>query len=163
MRTMKKSRFLIPAALAALIAGVATAQAESADQSAEFRKLDANHDGYISRDEARRVKDFDKALVEADGNRDDRLDPDEFVKAQSIHERMQAGQYLSDSVLTAKVKAALLKDLQLKGFDISVETYGGTVQLSGFVDSREQVARAAEIAASVQGVASVENSLLVKS
>lgn len=148
--------------LVALIAAASTAQAESSGQSAEFRTFDSNHDGYISRDEAQRVKNFDKALVEADGNRDGRLDPDEFVKAQAVHERMQTAQYLSDSVVTAKVKAALLKDLQLKGFDISVETYQGTVQLSGFVDSREQVTRAARIAAGVQGVDAVKNSLLVK-
>lgn len=162
---MHKKHLLLSRVAVLLVASIAaapTAQAESSGQSAEFKTFDTNGDGYISRDEARRVKNFDKALVEADGNRDGRLDPDEFVKAQAVQERLQAGQYLSDSMVTAKVKAALVKDLQLKGFDISVETYEGTVQLSGFVDSKEQVTRAAAIAASVQGVAAVKNSLLVK-
>lgn len=163
MRVIQFVRSPIPVLLAALIAGTSTGFAASSVENPEFRKLDTNRDGYISRDEARNVKDFDKALVEADGDRDNRLNPDEFVKAQAIHERMQAGKYVSDSVLTAKVKAALVKDLHLKGFDISVETYHGTVQLSGFVDSKEQVARAGEIAASVQGVNTVKNSLIVKS
>lgn len=163
MSIIKKPWSTLPVALAVVIAGASPVQAEPSAQSAEFSKLDTNRDGYISRDEARAVKNFGTSFVEADGNRDGRLDPDEFVKAQSIHERTEAGQYLSDSVLTAKVKTALLKDLQLEGFAISVETYEGTVQLSGFVDSKEQVARAAEIAASVQGVTSVKNSLLVKS
>jgi len=149
--------------LVAAIAGASVAHAEWSSQSAEFKKFDTNRDGYISRDEAKQVQDFEQALVEADDNRDGRLDPDEFVKAQSVHERLKAGQYVADSVVTAKVKAALLKDLRLTGLDIEVETYKGTVQLSGFVDSKEQVLRAARIAASVEGVITVHNSVLVKS
>lgn len=163
MRRLHVLRSPILALLIAATAGASTAYAAASGQSPEFRKFDTNGDGYISRDEARRFRDFEKALDEADGDRDGRLDPDEFVKAQSVHERLQAGRYLSDSALTAKVKAALVKDLRLKGFNISVETYQGTVQLSGFVDSKEQVERAAQIAASVEGVATVKNSLIVKS
>jgi hypothetical protein len=149
--------------LVATIAGASAAHAEWSGQSAEFKTFDTNRDGYISRDEAQRVRYFDKAFVEADSNRDDRLDPDEFVKAQAVHERVQAGQYLSDGVLTAKVKAALLKDLRLTGFEIDVQTQEGIVRLSGSVDSKEQVMRAAEIAAGVEGVIAVNNSLDVKS
>jgi len=149
--------------LVAAIAGASAAHAESSGQSAEFTTFDSNRDGYVSRDEAQRVRYFDKAFVEADSNRDDRLDPDEFVKAQAVHERVQAGQYLSDSVLTAKVKAALLKDLRLTAFAIDVETQEGIVRLSGSVDNKEQVMHAAEIAAGVEGVIAVNNSLDVKS
>lgn len=163
MRVLHLLRSPILVLLIAAIAGASTAYAGPSGQSPEFKKFDTNGDGYISRDEARRFRNFEKALDEADGNRDGRLDPDEFVKAQSVHERLQAGRYLSDSALTAKVKAALLKDLRLKGFNISVETYQGTVQLSGFVDSKEQAEQAARIAASVEGVATVKNSLIVKS
>lgn len=131
--------------------------------SAEFRKLDVNRDGYLSREETRKIRGFEKAFSEADDNRDGRLDASEFVKAQSIHERIRAGQYFDDSVITARVKAALLKDTAVSALAVSVETYKGTVLLSGFVDSESQARRAAEIAAGVQGVVNVKSSLTVKS
>jgi hyperosmotically inducible protein len=124
--------------------------------------FDTDRDGYISHDEAQRMRHFDRALVDADDNRDGRLDRDEFIKAQSIHERLQAGQYVVDSVITARVKAALLKEPRLSGSEIEVETHEGIVQLSGLVDNNEQVKRAAEIAAGVEGVTAVRNHLLVK-
>ena len=163
---MRRTQLLRSRVLVALIAAMAVvpaAHAESSGQNPEFKKLDANRDGYVSRAEAQGIRNFEQAFIEADGDRNGRLDPDEFVKAQSVHERLQAQQYLSDSMVTTKVKAALLKDLRSKGFDIGVETHEGIVQLSGFVDSQEQVSRAAEIAAGVEGVVSVKNSLLVKS
>jgi osmotically-inducible protein OsmY len=72
------------------------------------------------------------------------------------------GQYVDDSTITAKVKAAIFDDPALKVFDISVETFKGTVQLSGFVNSAEIRSRAAVVASRVSGVQSVKNNLLVK-
>jgi len=72
------------------------------------------------------------------------------------------GQYVDDSTITAKVKAAIFDDPALKVFDISVETFKGTVQLSGFVNSAEIRSRAAVVASGVSGVQSVKNNLLVK-
>lgn len=72
------------------------------------------------------------------------------------------GEYVDDSVITTKVKSQLAGDDFLKSFEISVETYKGVVQLSGFVDSRTAVTRAGEIARGVQGVSSVKNNLNVK-
>jgi osmotically-inducible protein OsmY len=72
------------------------------------------------------------------------------------------GEYIDDSVITSKVKAAILDDPALKYFQISVETYKGIVQLSGFVDSAEAVRRAGQAASGVQGVTSVRNDLVVK-
>ncbi len=72
------------------------------------------------------------------------------------------GQYVDDATITAKVKAGILNDNALKVNQISVETYKGVVQLSGFVDSQEQVKKAGDIAASVPGVVSVKNDLVVK-
>jgi hyperosmotically inducible protein len=129
----------------------------------EFERLDANRDGYISPDEARKIRGFDKAFREADDNRDGRLDASEFVKAQSVHERIRAGNYVDDSLLTAKVKAALLKDSATSVFAVSVETHKGIVLLSGFVDNESQARRAAEIASRVEGVVDVKNGLTVKS
>lgn len=151
-----------------LLAALAATSAHAADgnsqqESPSFTRLDANRDRYVSREEARKLPNFERAFVEADDNRDGKLDADEFVKAQAIYDRMRAQQYLDDSLITAKVKAALLKDLQLKGLEVKVETYRGTVLLSGFVTDGEQARRAAEIAAGVEGVAAVRTSLIVKS
>jgi hyperosmotically inducible protein len=158
------------ASLAALVAAAITsvcAAAEGPGQAAagpspEFKRLDNNHDGYVSRGESKTLKNFDKAFNEADENRDGRLDPDEFVKAQAIHARIVAGTFVQDSVITAKVKTALLKDLHLKGLDVTVETYKGTVLLSGFVNEEQQVQRAVEVASGIRGVVAVKNSLMVK-
>lgn len=72
------------------------------------------------------------------------------------------GEYLDDSVITAKVKSLLVKDVVLKAFQVSVETYRGVVQLSGFVDSQATIDRAGEIAQGVGGVKSVKNNLILK-
>jgi osmotically-inducible protein OsmY len=73
-----------------------------------------------------------------------------------------AGEYVDDSVITTKVKSLLAQDDFLKSFQISVETYQGTVQLSGFVDSTRAVDKAGEIVRSVKGVKFFKNNLIVK-
>ena len=73
-----------------------------------------------------------------------------------------AGEYVDDSVITTKVKSMLGADDFLKSFEITVETYKGTVQLSGFVDSQKAIDKAGEIASGVKGVKSVKNNLSVK-
>jgi osmotically-inducible protein OsmY len=72
------------------------------------------------------------------------------------------GQYLDDSVITTKVKAAIFNEPSLKMLQINVKTYKGQAQLSGFVDSAQSVNKAGEIAGHVEGVGSVKNDLLVK-
>ena len=72
------------------------------------------------------------------------------------------GQYVDDSTITAKVKAAIFDDNTLKVYDITVETFKGTVQLSGFVNSAEIRSRAGVVASRVSGVQSVKNDLIVK-
>jgi len=72
------------------------------------------------------------------------------------------GQYLDDSIITTKVKAAIFEEDSLKSLQIEVETYKGVVQLSGFVDSKASVKKAGEVAGKVDGVKSVENDLKVK-
>lgn len=73
--------------------------------------------------------------------------------------RESTGEYVDDSVITAKVKAEIINDPMLKVFQISVETFKGEVQLSGFVDSAEASARAVEVTQRVKGVTSVKNSM----
>jgi osmotically-inducible protein OsmY len=72
------------------------------------------------------------------------------------------GEYVDDSTITAKVKAAILGDPALKVLQINVETFKGVVQLSGFVNSPQMVSRAVEVASRVSGVKSVTNNLIVK-
>ena len=72
------------------------------------------------------------------------------------------GEYLDDSVITAKVKASLINDPTVKASEINVETFKGAVQLSGFVAQPEDASRAVEIARGVKGVNSVKNDVRVK-
>lgn len=72
------------------------------------------------------------------------------------------GEYFDDSTITTKVKASILGTRGLKSLDINVKTFKGVVQLSGFVDSSDHSARAAEVARTVKGVKMVNNSLIVK-
>jgi osmotically-inducible protein OsmY len=72
------------------------------------------------------------------------------------------GEYVDDNSLTARVKSALGND-GYKYPDVKVTTFKGTVQLSGFVDDRDQKSRAGTIAKGVQGVKDVDNNITVKS
>jgi osmotically-inducible protein OsmY len=85
-----------------------------------------------------------------------------FVACASTPKQESTGEYIDDSVITTKVKSLLAGDDFLKSFQISVETYKGIVQLSGFVGSQMAVDKAGEIARSVKGVNSVKNDLIVK-
>ena len=85
-----------------------------------------------------------------------------FAACASTRTHESTGEYVDDSVITTKVKALLAEDDFLKSFQIGVETYKGTVQLSGFVNSQNAVDKAGEIARSVKGVNSVKNNLIVK-
>jgi osmotically-inducible protein OsmY len=85
-----------------------------------------------------------------------------LVACASTSKQEGPGEYVDDSVITTKVKSLLAADDFLKSFEISVETYKGTVQLSGFVDSQKAIDKAGEIASGVKGVKSVKNNLNVK-
>ena len=85
-----------------------------------------------------------------------------LASCASTRTHESTGEYVDDSTITTKVKALLAQDDFLKSFQISVETYKGTVQLSGFVNSQDAVKKAGEITRSVKGVVSVKNNLIVK-
>jgi len=72
------------------------------------------------------------------------------------------GTEIDDTVVTTKVKSALLADADIKSFDFKVETRKGAVQLSGFVDNQAQIDRAIAATRGVEGVKSVENGITVK-
>ena len=84
------------------------------------------------------------------------------TKSTSKTEKESAGEYFDDSVITTKVKAAILKEDSLKSTEINVETYKGVVQLSGFVNSEADIKKAVEVARGVKGVTSVKNDMRLK-
>lgn len=72
------------------------------------------------------------------------------------------GEYIDDSVITAKVKASIFNEPTLKASEINVETFKGDVQLSGFVADPSDAQKAVEVARGVKGVTSVKNDVRVK-
>lgn len=72
------------------------------------------------------------------------------------------GEYIDDSVVTTKVKAAVFDDPSLTSSEINVETFKGAVQLSGFVGSYAEINRAVFLARGVKGVTQVTNDMKLK-
>lgn len=84
--------------------------------------------------------------------------PDQAVPEASI----SIGTEIDDTVLTTKVKSAMMSDEYVKSLDIKVETFKGSVMLSGFVDTQAQMDRSVEVAKAVLGVINVDNKLSIK-
>ena len=84
------------------------------------------------------------------------------VGCASTSKQAGTGEYIDDSVITTKVKAAIFNEPTLKVAEINVETFKGVVQLSGFVNSQADINKAVEVARSVRGVSSVKNDMRVK-
>ena len=72
------------------------------------------------------------------------------------------GEYIDDSVITSKVKAAIFNDPKLKVNEINVETFKGVVQLSGFVRSQADIDQAVKVTGAIAGVKSVKNDMRLK-
>lgn len=72
------------------------------------------------------------------------------------------GEYIDDTVITSRVKAVLLNDPAVSGLAINVETFKGTVQLSGFVKTASERNRAVQLARDVKGVRQVKNDILIR-
>jgi hyperosmotically inducible protein len=164
---MKKTfnKTLIAAAITGVVLCAPSFAQDSAkdirgQQDAKFNKLDANHDGMLSRQELRTIAHYEKSFAQADEDKNGNLSRDEFLKAEAIHDREQAVGFVDDSVITTKVKASMVKEF--KNLKVSVETYRGNVLLSGFVDNEAQIQKAVQVASSIKGVQSVKNGLAVK-
>ena len=84
------------------------------------------------------------------------------VGCASTSKQEGTGEYVDDSVITTKVKAAILNEPTLKVAEINVETFKGTVQLSGFVSSAAAISKAVDVAQGVPGVKSVKNDMRIK-
>lgn len=128
----------------------------------EFKKLDRNSDGKLTREEGVRDTDIGPNFNKADKDKNDTLSAEEYSDYKSGLQQARVESFLDDSSVTAKVKAELLKDEGVKSLVIKVQTHHGQVILSGFVDTEAQARRAVEIASGVRGVLSVKNSLIVK-
>lgn len=76
--------------------------------------------------------------------------------------RQSTGEYIDDATITTRVKVAFADDPVVKVSQVSVETFRGVVQLSGFVDTQAEAQRAVELARGVAGVKSVKNDIRVK-
>ena len=84
------------------------------------------------------------------------------VGCASTSKQEGTGEYIDDSVITTKVKAAILNEPALKVAEINVETFKGVVQLSGFVSSQTTMNKAVEVTRQVGGVKSVKNDMRIK-
>lgn len=85
-----------------------------------------------------------------------------LVSCAGSNTKQSTGQFVDDSAITAKVKAAIFDEDSLKSLQITVVTFKGVVQLSGFVDSSKSVNKAGQVAQNVEGVKAVKNDLVVK-
>lgn len=85
-----------------------------------------------------------------------------MVGCASTAKQESTGQYMDDTAITAKVKAAIFNEPTLKSAEINVETFKGRVQLSGFVNSQGDINRAVALTQTVTGVTSVKNDMRLK-
>ena len=85
-----------------------------------------------------------------------------FLGCAATETRQSTGDFVDDATITTKVKAAIFDEPTLKSLQITVVTFKGEVQLSGFVDNAQSVKKAGEVARTVKGVTSVKNDLIVK-
>ena len=125
---------------------------------ADFVTLDRNRDGYISKVEALANPEVHKRFAAFDRDRDGRLSEAEYIAIMEDNDK----RILDDSLITARVKAALLAEKGIPSLSISVETYEGRVQLSGFVKAPDIVSRAGRVTAGVSGVRTVHNNITVR-
>jgi hyperosmotically inducible protein len=125
---------------------------------ADFLTLDRNRDGYISKVEALANPEVQKRFAAFDADKDGRLSEAEYAAAMEDNDK----RIVQDSIITARVKAALLAERGIPSLSISVETYEGRVQLSGFVKAPDIVSRAGRVTAGVSGVRTVDNNITVR-
>lgn len=84
------------------------------------------------------------------------------IGCASTEKSASTGERIDDTVITTRVKTAILADDDVKFTEVNVETFKGVVQLSGFVSSQAEINRAVAIARDIPGVVSVRNDMRVK-
>lgn len=85
-----------------------------------------------------------------------------LIGCASSTNKSSTGEYIDDSVITTKVKTAIFNEPTLKATEINVETYKGVVQLSGFVKTEAEIAKAIDVTRNIEGVVSVKNDIQLK-
>jgi hyperosmotically inducible protein len=164
MKHLNRSVRILP--LAGVLGALATAPTLAAPaqnaSAPSFKVYDSNADGTVSQAEFLIQGGHEQAFHEGDANRDNRLSSAEFPRASAHNERLRAGQGVDDAWISAKVKALLVRDQEVKGLDVKVQTHKGLVLLSGWVDDADQIAQAEKIARGVEGVKMVSNDLRIK-
>jgi hypothetical protein len=151
---------LIVASLSASAAtfGQGSGEPGGGARAAEFAALDRNRDGHVTRIEALADPEIYKRFAQFDADKNRQLSLAEYLAAREDNDiRAQ-----HDAALTARVKAALIAERGIPSRSISVETYEGEVQLSGFVPWPDMASRAGRITAGVSGVRTVHNNIVVK-
>ena len=159
--TQVLSGFMLIACAAIMPGPAYGAESAPAGKNA-FSEADANRDGCVSLKEWEAGHTDKEAFYKADSKHTGCLGQAAFIKAEALSGGHAAGKYLSDSWITTKVKAALVKDEKLKGLDVKVVTHHGIVQLSGWVDSPELAQEAVRITTGVEGVKGVQDDLNTK-
>ena len=127
-------------------------------RGAEFAALDRNRDGYVTRSEALADPEIYKRFAQFDLNQDRQLSLAEYLAAREDNDKRAQ----QDAALAARVKAALIAERGIPSRSISVDSYEGEVQLSGFVPAPGMASRAGRITAGVSGVRTVHNNIVVK-
>lgn len=140
------------------LAASAAALAQPATRPADFAALDRNGDGHVTRIEALADPEIYKRFAQSDANKDRQLSLAEYLTAREDNDKRTQ----HDAALAARVKAALVAERGIPSAAISVESYEGRVQLSGFVPSPEMASRAGRVSAAVSGVRIVHNDIAVK-
>lgn len=153
---------MLSLALAGALGAFSASALANAPVMPDFKTVDSNADGKVTLEEFAAKGGQPQAFREGDANRDSHLSSDEYVKAVAHNDRIKAGKFADDVWITAKIKALLVKDEGIQGLSVKVDTHKGDVQLSGWANSPDQIARAEKIALGVEGVKGVRNDIQVK-
>jgi hyperosmotically inducible protein len=170
----------VPALLAGVVFAVATAQADkTAGEVVDDNTVNASVKAALIENKTTKAHDINvetyKGVVQLSGFVDTAAEKDEAAKVAagvsgvksvnnsiSVGGKTSMGTKLDDTVMTGRVKAALMDASDVKSGQINVETKSGVVQLSGFVNSAAMKEKAGEVAAGVSGVKEVQNVLIVR-
>lgn len=166
LTNFKKSVIVIALSGFALSAYAADTDAIGESQSPNhqtFKMFDTNNDGVLTAAELSKDSSFTKErIAHADKDNDGTLDETEYTEAKVKAGEGEVERVASDSWITAKAKAALLSEENLKSLRISVETFKGQVLLSGFVATDTLKNRAEQVVSKIEGVTSVKNGISVR-